>query len=98
MLLINSFEEVHDADAASKRHRKRVFAQYHAEDIAYLKGLFIHAGTYMTFPFRSATYRHYHWHRIRTTPPNPEGSPFSSRSSVLVFPKRKGSGKYLKLE
>jgi len=89
--------EVHDVDAAYKHLSKRLSAQHRAEQIAYVKGLFVCAGTCMTFPFRLATYLRYHWHRIRTTPPNPEGSTFSSRSAVSVSWRHKGSGKYLKL-
>jgi len=50
-LLINSFEETHDMLAASERHHERLFAQFRAEKIAYVKGFFVRAGTYMTFPF-----------------------------------------------
>jgi hypothetical protein len=98
MLLINSFEEVNDDTLAFERYDKRLCAQERAEQIAYIKQLFIRAGTYMVFPFRPATYRHYLWPRIRTKGPNPEGSSFSPRSSVSVFRRCKGSGKYSKSE
>jgi len=89
--------EVHDHDDAYERRRERLCAQKRAEQsrIAYLKGLFIYA---VTFPFCAATFCRYCWHRSHTTPPNPEGSTFSSRSSVSIFQRSKGSGKDLKLE
>ena len=71
-LIIKFFEEEHDINAAEKRRSKRLDAQYRADQITHIKGVFIQAWAYMTFPFRPATYRRYFWQRIHATPPNPK--------------------------
>ena len=68
-LLISSSEEKKDARAADKRHDQQLAAERRAEQMAYLKGLFIPAWSWMTSPFRAAASSEEHTALILDQPP-----------------------------
>ena len=51
----HSPEERKDARAADKRYNRKLAAEHRAEQMAYLKELFIRAGDWLTLPFCTAT-------------------------------------------